>query len=70
MFIMKLTPLKTVAESFFKRNFPFDILSLKSWKEQLCNSTLTWQIIVSREICNLKFKFSKQNHKVVISNIH
>ena len=57
MYIMKLTPNKTVAESWFKRCFLFNILSLTSWKELLYNSTLTCQILFSRGICTLKFEF-------------
>ena len=39
MHIMKLTPNKTVAESWFKGSFVFDILNLTSWNEILYNST-------------------------------
>ena len=45
MHIMKLTPNKTVAESWFKGSFVFDILNLTSWNEILYNSTLTCQIL-------------------------
>ena len=54
---MKPTPNKTVAESWFKRCFLYDILCLTSWKELLYNSTLTCQILFSRGICTLKFEF-------------
>ena len=41
MHIMKPTPNKTVAESWFKKCFLFNILSLTGWKELLYNYTLT-----------------------------
>ena len=31
MYMMKLKPNKDFAESWFKRSFPFDILSLTCW---------------------------------------
>ena len=72
MRIMKLMPNKTIAESWFKRCFSFHILSLASWKKLLYNSTLTCQILFSRDICTLKFEFPQYNHQVakVISIIH
>ena len=57
MHIMKLTPNKTTAESWLKRSFLFDILSLISWKELLYNSALTCQTLFLRGICTLKFEF-------------
>ena len=57
MQIMKLTPNKSVAESWFKRCFLFDILNLTGWKELLYNSILLWKILFSRGICILTFEF-------------
>ena len=56
MHIMKPTLNKTVAESWFKRCFLFDILILTSCKEVLYNSTLTCQMLFSRGIFTLKFE--------------
>ena len=56
MHIMKLMPNKAVVESWFKRSFLSDFLSLTSWKEMLYNSTLTCQVLFSRDIFNLKFE--------------
>ena len=57
MHIQKLTPNKTVAESWFNKSVLFDISRSTSWKELLHNSTLTCHILFSRGICNLKFEF-------------